>query len=271
MARKTGNFSNWAQLLTGTSSVTFRRVFIVALTVVSLTVWIVTVVGLGLLRENNGYPSAVRSASAALPSGSPAAAAVPTVAAAKATVAVTAPEGTPVGLAAAALPAAEMSVDSDLPASVRDPFLASPQRFPLPVQTAKVGLLQESPQQKDNGPSLRRDQLLPLRLEGTVILGEAPVAIVGGNSFEVEGRMMLVMLGDVSGTYRDGEKVIAVKDMTRHLKLGDTLEVRPVTVGEDRVRIHGDDEAAVLKVSGITDTSVELTLGAKTYVLRMKK
>jgi hypothetical protein len=269
MARKTGTFSKWAQMLTGASSMTFRRVFILALTVVSLTVWIVTVVGLGLLREDTGYPTAVRSAQAALPNGS-AAPVTPAAPSPKATAAPATSDVAAVSLAAA-LPAVEKTAEGALPASVRDPFLASPQRFPLPVQTAKVGMLQESPPQKDNGPGLRREQLLPLRLEGTVILGEAPVAIVGGNSFEVEGRTMLVMLGDISGTYREGEKVIVVKDMTRHLKLGDTLEVRPVTVGEDRVRIHGDDEAAVLKVSGITDTSVELTLGAKTYVLRMKK
>lgn len=268
MAGKTSGLSRWKQMLAGTFSVTFRQVFVIALTVVSLAVWTVTVIGMGMLRESSGYTSTVQTAEGSsgfgdslipvtppppwLPEPDPAPSAV-------------APK-----LGATQSPAAEtVAAGAPSAAAEHNPFAVSEKRFPLPNRNAKVGTLQDAVKQDDTTPGLQRDQLMPLRLDGTLILGPDPVAIVGGNSFELEGRTMLLMLKEISSKYRVGDKMITVKDTVNHFKVGDTLEVRPVTLGEDRVRIG--DEAVMLKVSKITNNSVELTLGDKTYVLRMTK
>ena len=56
--------SQWKLMLIGRSSVIMKRVFVVVLAAVSLVVWGITIIGLGILRQEGGSAGVVRSAKA---------------------------------------------------------------------------------------------------------------------------------------------------------------------------------------------------------------
>ena len=67
MSKQKREISDWRLMLVGTFSVTFRRVFLIALAVLSLVVWTVTVIGLGVLRSSHEAGPAPSAAEAATP------------------------------------------------------------------------------------------------------------------------------------------------------------------------------------------------------------
>jgi hypothetical protein len=255
----TNKVSHWKLMLVGNLSVMSRRVFVIVLTVVSLAVWTVTVIGMGVLRQSDGLGGTVQTAGASV---------VQTPAEGQAT----ASEGQDSALTAAAASdgAGGLPAIAEL---ARNPFKPDDVCFPKPAAKSGVGALQErstqQEQEEDNTPGLQRDQLVPLKLTGTMTVGRDRVAIVHGNSVQVADRTLLLMLSEISSKYRVGEKMITVRDVSSQFKKGDTIEVRPVVIMADRIRIT--DEAIVLKVNEITNKSVVLTLGDKTYELEMTK
>ena len=56
--------SQWKLMLIGRSSVIMKRLFVVVLAAVSLVVWGITIIGLGILRQEGGSAGVVRSAKA---------------------------------------------------------------------------------------------------------------------------------------------------------------------------------------------------------------
>lgn len=259
MSRQGKEISKWRLMGAGVFSVTFRRVFVIALTVLSLSVWIVTVVGMGVLCQGSGLGGSVKPAEAAGLLLSPRETAAVIKWASRQEMS-TAED---VAAAGGVLPAQWVSPS-------RNPFVPDRDQYPPRVKSDKTGSpLTQKREEADKRGRLDRSQLAPLRLEGTLALGKQKIAIVHGNSFDLEGRTMLLMLKEVQRQSRANAKAIVAKDVVTHFKVGDTIEVRPVTGVEGQVRIS--DEALALHVGEITSSSVTLTLGKQPYILRMKK
>lgn len=252
MNRHGKKLSKWRLMGAGALSVTFRRVFVIALTAVSLAVWTITVIGMGVLRQGSGLGGTVKTAEAAEPLLSPKEAA--------AAIEWATHEETP---AAEDVQAADPVAPALWASPSRNPFAPDRGRYPLSAKSARA---KQKGGDADKQGRFDRNRLVPLQLEGTLALGKQKVAIMHGNSFDFGGRTMLLMLKDVRGN----DTAIAVKDVVvTHFKVGDTIEARPVTDADGQVRIN--DELLKFGVQEITSRSVTLSLGKQTHVLEMKK
>jgi hypothetical protein len=257
MSRHNKKPSKWRLMGAGASLVAFRRVFLIALTAVSLVVWTVTVIGIGVLRQGSGLGGTVKTAEAAGPllSSKEAAMAIEWVT----------HQETPAVDGVQAVDPARYEPPS------RNPFAPAGEFYPRRMKNGTEGpRVAAKGEDTENRARLDRRQLVPLRLEGTLALGKQKVAIVYGNSFDFGGRTMLLMLKEIQSQFRVNDKAIVVKDVVTHFKVGDTIEVRPVRDVDSQVYIS--DESLTLTVLKITSSSVELTLGEQPHILlRMRK
>ncbi|MBN2584340.1 MAG: hypothetical protein JXL80_14865 [Planctomycetes bacterium] len=110
--------SQWKMMLIGRSSVVMKRVFVVILAMVSLTVWAITVLGLGLFRSDK-TPKGLTATAQAAPN-------VVQTPVSQATLA-----ATPAEPAAPVQQADLAAVRSEPTARIRNPFLADEEVFPI--------------------------------------------------------------------------------------------------------------------------------------------
>lgn len=258
MSKQKREISDWRLMLVGTFSVTFRRVFLIALAVLSLVVWTVTVIGLGVLRSSHGAGPAPNAVQAATPA--------PATTGAEEGPKVR--QETHAAQQAVASPVRPAAV-IELPA--RDPFLPADEYFPVQrlATAAHDGPLaaQEEAERYKDLPGLAATELVKLRLEAALLLGRQTVAIVRGNMFELDGQTLLVMGDEIRKQYRGGQLEIKAGKMRNEVRVGDTTEVRPV------VRVAGryciGEPPQVFRVTEITEKKVVLTGSGKRYELEM--
>lgn len=196
--------SAWQMLLAGRSSVALKRLFLVILVVVSLIVWAITIIGLGILRRDGGAAGVVRSAKAY--STSPSAghqaprerqveqAAEPSA-------------GQAESVAQEAAPAAVAE-------SMRNPFLADSRVFPslLTGKTADdvvqtgVAAAEKTRQATPEEIEATRQLVESMMLMGTVTSGLPREAVIDGRTlklnegirFKINGRSESLVATDIS-------------------------------------------------------------------------
>jgi len=271
MSEPQKRMSHWKLMMVGTFSVTFRRLFVITLTGLSLIVWTVTVIGTGVLRSQSGLGGAPTSASASIvppriaaPHADSDLAAVPPV------VTQEAPDEPQVPM----LPAVADIQDVQLPdlfdTPARDPFVANETFFPRPkveVDGDEGGAAQQ--QAADNTPDLDAGDIVPLALEGTLRLGSHRVAIVKGNSVSLDGQTLLLMLKEVKSRYVEGDESVNVKDIRSQFKIGEDVEVRPLVKGAGGYLIG--ENAETLTVRSITRKKIVFGFNGNDCKLEMGK
>ena len=246
--------SHWKLMLVGTFSVTIRRVLVISLTGLSLIVWTVTVIGMGVLRGNSGaggVPQAV-SASVVL---SPGAVVLPEV-----------PDPEP-----------SQPADEDVVApvvetaalTIRDPFMPSEAHFP-PIGGAP-GSQSGNPMEGRVDPDLKAADVSQLKLEATMLLGNETVGVVVGNVMDLGGRRLVLMTTRAGGSDGAGEKAIAAKDARANFKVGEEIEARPLTPVTGGYVVGSADEAVVIRVKTIAMKDLVLARGDETCKLEMSK
>jgi len=268
MSRQDKKLSKWRLMGAGAFSVTLRRVFVITLTAVSLAVWTVTVIGMGVLRQGSGLGGAIKAAEAAGPlmSSETTKAAIEWVTHHETPAVEEVQAADPVDRARWAPPS-------------RNPFAPDDGQYPSRVKSTTAG---QKDDEADTRGRLDLNCLVPLRLEGTLALGKQRVAIVYGNSFDLEGQTMLLMSKDSSSKPGNKDKTIIAKDVVSHFRVGDKIEVYPATISGGQVRVG--EKSLTVDVREITRSSVTqpsgiakhisrmtLSLGKQTHVLEMKK
>ncbi|NIA22093.1 MAG: hypothetical protein GWP05_09075 [Anaerolineaceae bacterium] len=195
--------SAWKMLLAGRASVAMKRLFLVILVVVSLVVWAITIIGLGILRRDGSAAGVVQSAKAS--STSPSAgdqvsrerrveqAAGPSVGEAE--------------------PVVQEAVPAAVAESIRNPFLADDQVFPS-LRTGKaaddlvrtgVAAAEKAKQATPEEIEAIRQLVESMMLMGTVASGLPREAVIdgwtlklnGGIRFKINGRSESLVVMDI--------------------------------------------------------------------------
>jgi len=265
--------SHWKLMMIGTFSVTFRHACVIGLTVLSLVVWAVTVVGMGVLRDQAGFDGSPKSAEGAIVAGGSREAVVGAAqldevlreAADRQNAEPEAPQ------AETTVTPAEAEAEAAIGVPARDPFMANVLYFPsLVVEVADDGAGLAVGQGTEKGQRLKAESVVPMALEGILMLGAQRVAIIRGNALTLDdGRIMLLSLKELKGAYRVGDENVVVSDVRNRFRIGDKVEVHPIVKDGGGYLVGADVET--LTVESITRKKVVFGLGGKSHDLEMRK
>jgi hypothetical protein len=187
--------SQWRMMLIGRSSVVMRRIFVAALALVSLAVWGITILGMGVLRHDTAPQAAMAVpgqpilAAAGLPQGQPAAG----------------PASASVGQKSVTAQAV-WSVGKDEAVAIRNPFLPDEELFPTNRPAASdiaVGAVSQQEEAKAvRGPSeeeLRRaDELVRTMVLISTTAGEnGPQAVIDGVRCRVGDKVGMMTVSEI--------------------------------------------------------------------------
>ncbi len=251
----------WRLMLTGNRSLILRRLFVLGLVVVSLTVWTLTILGAGLLAGDDSGGGKLRTAGASVipPSGTMVRKTV-----------VAADEATRDENSGAADEALEPFVPLQPPR--RNPFAGDARYFPRPGPAGGVqdGLASGEPSARDEVPSgVLVSNTAPLRLVTTLLRGDRKVAIIQGNTFQLEGETVVLMFDHPEEEQGNRERSSQEGELRHRLKAGDTIEVYSARVGPNGVYLSR--RARQLRIETITQRSVAFVVEDREYVLEMNR